>query len=310
MKQYQIQSDGSLKLVIKDIPKPKANELLIKVKAIGINRADILQREGLYPAPNHDITPGLEVSGIIEATNRKACALLESGGYSEYVCANKEHIIYLEKDFDLITAAALPEALTTIWMALFDKGEITPAKNVLIHGGSSGIGSFAIQIAHNLGCQVFTSTSDENKFDFCKQLGANFCFNYTNNDFSKSLKEQGGADLIIDILGGEYLSENIRSLNKYGRLISLAVMCGSKTKINMGSVLMKNLSLIGTTLRSKPNDVKAEYIKQVAEKLMPLIYSKKVIPYIDSTYQFGNVELAHNKIKSRTHKGKIILYFD
>ncbi|WP_039457551.1 NAD(P)H-quinone oxidoreductase [Candidatus Jidaibacter acanthamoebae] len=307
MKQFQIQSDGSIKLVLTDIPTPKENELLIKVSSIGINRADILQREGLYPAPNGDNVPGLEIAGIIEGTNRKVCALLESGGYSEYVCAKKSQVIFLEEDFDLIQAAALPEALTTVWMALFDCGRIKANKNILIHGGSSGIGSFAIQAAASLGCKVFTSTSNENKFDFCRKLGASFCFNYTTNNFSALIKENGGTDIIVDILGGKYLQENIKSLNKYGKLISLAVMDGSEAKINMGAVLMKNLNIIGTTLRSKPENIKETYIQNVKDILMPFVYSKKITPIIDSIYKFEEVEIAHNKIKSRTHKGKIIL---
>lgn len=307
MKQYQIQSNRTLALITTNKPAPKDDEVLIKVKAIGVNRADILQREGLYPAPSGNNVPGLEVAGIIESTNQKVCVLLESGGYSEYVCAKKEHIIPLKDDFNLTHAAALPEALATCYMSLFDYGKIETGKNVLIHGGASGIGSFAIQIAATVGCKVFTSTSNIGKFQFCYNLGADECFNYLDNNFSSLIKEQDGVDLVVDILGGKYLTENLKSLNKYGKLVSLAVMDGSEAKINMGGILMKNLSIFGTTLRSKPEHVKAEYIRQVNKLLMPMVYTGKLKPIIDSVYSFNDIEAAHNKMKSRTHKGKIII---
>jgi putative PIG3 family NAD(P)H quinone oxidoreductase len=307
MRQIQIQTDGSLSVEMVSIPIPKGDEVLIKVKAIGINRADILQRQGLYPSENSINVPGLEISGIIEGINKRVCALLPAGGYSEFVVVKQNHLIFLPNQFDLIQAATLPEALATCWMALFDQAKLKKNQNVIVHGGSSGIGSFVIQIAKAYNCNVFASMSDPKKFEFCKQIGADFCFNYKENNFASRIKELGGADIIIDILGGKYLTQNLKCLNKYGKLISLAVMTGANAEVNLGSILMKNTSIIGATLRSQPDSIKSNYIKKVSKFLLPLVISNKVQPIIDSIYKFEEADLAHKRMIERKHKGKLLL---
>ena len=306
MRQIEIIGMNEFLISTAEIPKPNFDEVLLKVKAIGLNRADILQSEGLYPSPNISNVPGLEVSGDIEGNAVSVCALVASGGFSEYVLVKKRHIMPIPKNLDVIQAAALPEALITCWLNLFELGGIENAESVLIHGGSSGIGTFAIQIAKALNKKVYSSVGSDDKIEKCKELGADGVFNY-HKDYVQMIKGNGGVDIILDILGGEYFSKNLSCLNQSGKLILITIMDGSNSIANLAAILMKNLQIFGSTLRSKPTDEKAMLVDSVIKNLYPYIENGKIVPQIDSIYKFEDFEQALNRMRSRKHFGKIII---
>lgn len=303
MRAYEV-TDSQLRLTELPIPKPQDDEVLIKVAAIGLNRADILQIDGRYPSPDGSSVPGLEVSGVVDGSVDKVCALLQSGGLAEYVCAKKAHLIHLPNDYGLVSAAGLPEALATCYLNLIKIGQIYAGQKILIHGGSSGIGSMAIQIAAAYGLYVVTSVSNDAKSTQCQNLGANEVINY-NDLFEQRYKNQ--FDIVLDILGGDYVSKNLTALKPGGKLISIAVMAGKDATINVAQILMKNLTVIGSTLRPKPDNFKAELIHSINDEIMPLIYSGKIRPVIDSISTFGAMDIAINRMKSRSHFGKILI---
>lgn len=295
--------DHKLSLKQCDFPKPKDDEYLIKIHAIGLNRADLLQLEGSYNSPDGSNILGLEVAGTVVGDGKRVAALLTSGGFAEYVCAKKSLTLDIG-DMDFVEAASLPEALTTCYLNLIKLGGLKTAKNVLIHGGSSGIGTFGIQIAKYYGAQVIASSSKPHNIELCKELGADDVINY-KDEFSAQYKNY--FDLILDILGASHLKQNMAALNKYGRIVSIAVMNGSVAEINMAQLLMKNISLIGSTLRSQPDEEKYNLVKSVQEELMPLISNRTIKPVIDSIYLFDKAHDALAKMKSGSHFGKIVI---
>lgn len=308
MKYIKLHEDGTLEVSQKEIHIPSPTQKLIKVAYAGVNRADLLQRQGLYLS---EYGLGLEVSGVDIETNEKVAALLPGGGYSEYVVAEKANILYCGSDFDLALAAALPEALATSWMALMDKGQLqfqqpqAEQETVLIHSGSSGVGHIMLQVAKLYGAYVMTTAGAEDKFDFCKALGADAAVMYESfvESFASSV------DVVVDILGGDIFNNNLKVLRKNGKLVILAVMQGSYANVNLASVLMKNISVFGTTLRSKEANKKAEYIAKVQEFLMPHVRAGKICPVIDSIFEFTDIEQAHERMRSRKHLGKILIRF-
>lgn len=302
MKAYNV-LDGKLSLESCKIPIAQEDQHLIKVEAIGLNRADLLQIGGLYNSPDGSTIPGLEVAGTVVGTNKKVAALLTSGGFAEYVCVKKALTLDID-DLDPAIAASLPEALTTCYLNLIRLGNLESAKSVLIHGGASGIGTFAIQIAKHYGVEVITSSSRQENISRCKELGASDVINY-KNDFAE--KYQNHFDLILDILGAEYLTQNMKTLRKYGRLVSIAVMNGAIAEINMAQLLMKNIQLIGSTLRSQSDACKVDLIKCVQTDLMPLIKNKSITPTIDSVFTFDKMDDALARMKAGTHFGKILV---
>ena len=304
MRQIEIIGKNEFLINIVEIPKPNPDEVLLKVKAIGLNRADILQGDGLYPSPDGSVVPGMEVSG--ETDGKSFCALLTSGGFAEYVVVNKRLLMPIPKNIDMIQAAALPEALITCWLNLFELGGIEKAKSILIHGGSSGIGTFAIQIAKALNKKVYTSVGSDDKIERCRRLGADQVCNY-HEDFVQIIKEKGGMDLVLDILGGEYFSKNLSCLNQSGKLILIAMMDGSNSLVNLASILMKNLQILGSTLRSKSIDDKASLVDSVIKNLYPYMENAKIVPQIDSIYKFADFAQAFARMRSRKHFGKIII---
>ncbi len=307
MRQIQIHN-GQLQVTQVPIPIPSKHQVLIKVSAIGVNRGDLLQVQGLYPAPNGSNVPGLEVSGYEMQTGHRVCALLESGGYSEYVVADERHIFEIPPKLDFINAAALPEALTTSYMALVDKGGLDQAGAcVVIHGGSSGIGTMAIQVAKLEGAYVIATAGNTSKLDFCKQYGADAAFIYSEDEWVQAARARKGADLVLDVLGGPYLPQNIKALGLQGRVVVIAVMGGSIGELPMGALLMKNAMVIGTTLRSQSAVVKARYLKAVSQSLLPQVLADKIKVHIDSTYPLQDAAQAHARLLSRKHTGKIIL---
>ncbi len=282
---------------------------LVKIVASGLNRADLLQRQGLYPIGENEGL-GLELSGYNIQTGEPLCALVTCDAHSDFIQIDQSLIMPIPEGTDMIAAAALPEALLTCWLNLFELGRLQAGESILIHGGSSGIGSIAIQIAKCFGAKVYTTVGDDNKMQNCAKLGADYVFNYKRKNYSQHIKELGGCDLILDILGGSETNNNIAALNKYGRIVMIAVMKGGRAEVNLGNILIKNLRLYGSTLRSKTVDEKKLLIDAVVKNLYPLIESGAIKPVVDSIYSLENHQAAFARMESREHFGKIILIRD
>ena len=303
MRQWKI-IDKKLVLSHSEIPTPKEGHRIIKVNAIGVNRADALQIQGLYPSPDNSNVPGLEVSGTLNG--KEVCALITSGGYAEYINVPSNQIFPIPKTYNSIEAAALPEALITCYLNIFKIAKFRAGNTILIHGATSGIGNFAIKLCTAFGAKVYGSVGSAEKIEKCSSLGADYIFNY-NTDWANDLKQRGGVDIVLDILGGNNFEKNISALNKNGKLISIAVMTGAQANINLASVLMKNLTIIGSTLRSQSPEQKADLIKNATAELYSLIETKNIKPIIDSVYNFEDAPQAIAHLESRNHFGKIVI---
>jgi putative PIG3 family NAD(P)H quinone oxidoreductase len=304
----------------REIPQISKDELLIKVEAAGVNRPDIMQREGLYPPPPgaSDI-PGLEVSGQIVAINSnnsnfkagdKVCALVSGGGYSSYCIAPIKQTLPVPEGLSYIEAAAIPETFFTVWANVFDRGNLKDNDKILIHGGASGIGTTAIQLAKNFGAKVFTTVGSDEKCKIMKKLGAELAINYNNNDFEKVITEytrEEGVNIILDIIGAEYFNKNLNILSKNGKLIIIAFQGGFEDKINLLPILKKWLTITGSTLRPRSIDEKGIIANKLYEKVWPLIEKKVVMPQIYGTYNLKDASKAHALVESSQHIGKIIL---
>ena len=301
------------------LPDLAADEVLIAVRAAGVNRPDILQRQGLYPPPPGvtDI-PGLEVAGTIVAIGPAVtdyhigdpvCALLSGGGYSHYAVANQSLCLPLPRRLDFSTAASLPETCFTVWFNLVMRGDLKAGDTVLVHGGSGGIGCTAIQIAALLGATVFATAGSDEKCRYCETLGATKAFNYHREDFRdlKALNDGRGADLILDVVGGDNVQKNIKVAAPKGRIISLAFLEGSKVSVDLMPVMLKQLILTGSTLRSQPVSVKSEIARNVREKLWPLVESGRFHPQVHAQFPLADATAAHRLMESREHIGKIVL---
>lgn len=302
--------DNKLKLETVEMPaKTDANQVLVRVHAVGLNRADVLQLQGLYSPPDNSNIPGLELSGVRTDTGAAVCALVSSGAFAEYTYLDPKQFLPVPKGLDLTAAAALPESLITCWLNLVELGGMAQGNSVLIHGGSSGIGSFAIQLAKAYSCKVYATVGNQSKSDFCYLMGADQVFDYNQDTFVKAIKEQGGVDLVLDILAGEHLNQSISCLKNFGRLMLIAVMSGSEAQINAASVLMKNLSIIGSTLRTKSIEQKHALIENAVKHVYPLIESKKIKPAIDLIYNIEDFGEAIARMQSRQNQGKILMQF-
>ncbi|MFK7761145.1 MAG: zinc-binding dehydrogenase [Candidatus Midichloriaceae bacterium] len=281
----------------------------IKIHAIGVNRADILQLEGKYPSPDGNKIPGLEVSGIRMDTGERVFALLTSGGYSNEVEVDEGLVCTIPGEIDYTHAAAIPEAIVTTWLNLYKLGNIHNSSNILIHGGASGICSMMIQFALNESKRVFTTSRNIKKLEYLKNFKN--CERLTFEQFKYDIDTSGlKMDLIIDILGGKYLEQNLSILDKYGKLILFAIMDGKISEINIARILMKNLNIIGSTLRSKATEEKVSLFKEACENLLPSITEGIVKPIISKVYKFSEFEKAHQLLKSGNNIGKIILVMD
>ncbi|GAC1490447.1 MAG: NAD(P)H-quinone oxidoreductase [Flavisolibacter sp.] len=287
------------------------------VKAAGVNRPDVTQRKGFYPAPKGapaDI-PGLEVSGVVERCGsgvtkwRKGdpvCALVAGGGYAQYVVAHENLCLSCPEGWSLLEAAALPEGLFTVWHNLFERGKLQAGENFLVHGGSSGIGAAAIQLAKASGAQVFVTAGSSPKCQFCKDLGADLCLNYKNQDFELILKEQG-VDVIMDMVGGDYINKNLNILNIDGRLIFINTIKGNHADVNFMEIIRKRIMITGSTLRSRDLGFKSKLTEAVKKNIWPLIASGKFRPFITRQYPLKDAAEAHARMESGEHMGKIIL---
>lgn len=301
------------------IPVPAADQVLIKVFAAGINRPDILQRQGLYPPPD-DASPllGLEVAGEIAACGKnvsnwqvgdKVCALVNGGGYAEYALAPVAQCLPVPTDFSFVQAAALPETFFTVWHNLFQRAQLQPGETLLVHGGASGIGVAAIQIARALGASVIATAGTAKKCNAVQHLGAE-AINYRTQDFVANVKKitQGkGAQVILDMVGGDYIQRNFSAASKDGRIVNIAFLNGSKVQVDFMPLMLKRLTLTGSTLRAQSSLVKAVIASELMEKIWPLLNSKIIAPIIDSVFPLHDVAAAHRHMESNQHIGKIIL---
>ncbi len=320
MRQIEIHS-GELKIAEAPIPAPGPGEVLIKVAAAGINRADLLQVAGRYALrPGMSSIPGLEVAGAIEAlgpgaqrwkTGDQVCALLTGGGYAEYAVTPAVQCLPIPRGLDLAQAASLPETFFTVWLDVFDIGALKPGESLLVHGGSSGIGTTAIQLAKTLGSRVFVTAGSEEKCEECRKLGADVAINYRASDFEKELREAKlDVDVILDMVGGSYTAKNLRILNRFGRLVYINFMESAKAEVDLALIMGRQLTLTGSGLRPQTIERKAQIAQALEQRAWPLIASGQIKPVIDSVYALEDASKAHQRLASSQHIGKITLKVD
>jgi len=323
MKAIRVENPGSsYRLTLADLPRPApgAGDVLIKVLAAGINRADLAQAMGHYPPPpGAPETLGLEVSGEIIALGAdvagyragdRVCALLAGGGYAEYAVASAACILPVPADVDTVAAAALPEVHFTVWTNLMDSARLKPGESVLIHGGSSGIGTAAIQLGAARGNKVFATAGSAEKCAACEKLGALRAINYREEDFVAAIRQatdDKGVDVILDMVGGEYIERNFRALARGGRLVNIAFQGGMTAQVNFGLMLMKRLTFMATTLRARANEEKGQIRDALAREVWPLIAAGRIKPIVDKVYPLAEAQEAHAHMAKSAHIGKILL---
>ena len=303
-----------------DTPSPAdlaGDEVLIRVAAAGVNRADLMQRQGFYPPPpGESELPGLEVSGTIEAVGTdtlgwkvgdEVCALLAGGGYAEYVVAPVGQILPVPHGIDLVTAAALPEVASTVWSNVFLTADLQPGELVLVHGGGSGIGTMAIQLAKASGARVAVTVGSAEKLAACKALGADILINYREDDFVDAMDAEGGANVILDVVGAKYLERNIAALAPSGRLVVIGMQGGTKAELDLSKLLAKRAQITATGLRSRPREEKAAIVAHVRENVWPLVESGAVRPIVHATYPLTRAADAHRELAASQHIGKVLL---
>ncbi len=303
------------------LPSPKAGELLVKVQAAGINRPDVAQRQGNYPAPK-DASPvlGLEVAGEVVAlgegvsdfqTGDRVCALANGGGYAEYCVVPAGQALPFPKGYDAVKAAAVPETFFTVWANLFQMAGLTEGESVLIHGGSSGIGTTAIQLAKAFGAEVYTTAGSKEKCDACEKLGAKRAINYKQEDFAAFIKDATGGkgvDVILDMIGASYFEKNIASLAKDGCLSMIAFLGGTiAEKVDLRPIMVKRLTVTGSTMRPRTADEKRAIRDELVEQVWPLLEAGKVAPVIHDVIDFDQVSEGHRLMESSGHIGKIVM---
>ncbi len=299
------------------VPEPGPGEVLIEVAWAGVNRPDALQRAGAYaPPPSASPLPGLEASGRIAAlgpdvsgwvVGDEVTALLPGGGYAEYVVTPAAHALPIPTGMDLREAACLPETCYTVWSNVFMRGGLKAGEVFLVHGGSSGIGTTAIQIASALGARVFATAGSAEKCKACERLGAERAINYREEDFVEILKKEGGADVILDMVGGDYIPRNLKALAVEGRLVQIAFLGGPKAEVNFAPLMMKRQTITGSTLRPQSDLAKARIAEELRAHVWPLIEGGRLAPVMDSEFPLEEAAEAHRRIESSGHIGKIVL---
>ncbi|ANP47086.1 NAD(P)H-quinone oxidoreductase [Candidatus Viadribacter manganicus] len=309
--------DKPLSLVSDDVPKPGNHEILVRVEAAGVNRPDLMQRAGLYPPPpGAPVTLGLEAAGeVVEVgsgvtrwhVGDKVTALLAGGGYAEYALAHEGAALPIPAGLSMIEAAALPETVMTVWANVFESAALKPNETLLVHGGASGIGTTAIQMARAFGARVFATAGDAEKVKLCEKLGAHRGINYRTEDFETVVRDLGGADVVLDMVGGPYIQKNLDVLNDQGRVVMIAFLQGPTAQLNLMRLMLKRLTLTGSTLRSRSVEEKARIAAQVERNVWPWIAAGRVRPVIDSTFTLSEAEAAHARLQAGSHAGKIIL---
>ena len=298
-------------------PVPNADQVIIQVAYAGVNRPDALQRAGLYnpPAGASDL-PGLEASGtVVEigenvsdlAVGDRVCALLPGGGYAEYVATPAAHCLPIPTGLSMKQAACLPETFFTVWSNVFMRGGLQAGERILIHGGSSGIGTTAIQLANAFGARVFVTAGSDDKCQACVDLGAERAINYRDEDFVDAMRAVGGANLILDMVGGPYIPRNLKALADDGRLVQIAFLQGPKTEVNFVQLMTRRLTFTGSTLRPQSDLAKAKIAQQLRDVVWPLLSQGKIAPVMDSTFNMTEAAAAHSRMESSAHIGKIVL---
>jgi len=319
----QIEKHGDpdvLKLSSQSVPDPGLDEVLIRVEAAGVNRPDIMQRKGLYPPPpGATDVPGLEVSGTVVKKGKnvteteegsQVCALVSCGGYAEYCLASASICLPVPEKISLEHAAGIPETFFTVWTNVFERGQLKSGETLLVHGGSSGIGTTSIQLGKAFGATVYTTAGTQEKCEYCKNLGADAAINYNENDFEaeiKTLTENRGVDVILDMVGGPYFPKNIKILAAEGRLLQIALMQGYKAEVDFRPLLMKRVTLTGSTLRPRSIKEKAEIARALRKEVWPLLDSGTIRPIIHQTFPLEKAADAHRLMESSSHIGKILL---
>jgi NADPH2:quinone reductase len=320
MKAVEIAKAGGpevLTLIDTPLPEPAFGQVRIKVAYAGVNRPDALQRAGLYnPPKGASPLPGLEAAGQISAIGAgvtewaigdAVCALLPGGGYAEEVVTPAAHCLPVPDGLSLKQAACLPETFFTVWSNVFMRGGLRTGERFLVHGGSSGIGTTAIQLVHAYGARVFTTAGSDAKCRACLELGAEVAMNYRDVDFVDEMNAQGGANLILDIVGGDYLPRNVRALADDGRLVQIAFLQGPKIELNFAHLMMRRLTITGSTLRPQSDLAKAEIAQQLRTHVWPLLASGQISPVMDQEFALADASAAHTRMESSQHIGKIVL---
>jgi NADPH:quinone reductase len=302
------------------MPLPGAGEILVKVAAAGVNRPDVMQRQGRYPPPKGapDI-PGLEIAGEVVALGDgvtrwkigdKVAALVVGGGYAEYCLAHESHALPVPPDLTLVEAAAIPETFFTVWHNAFERGRLKAGETLLVHGGSSGIGTAAIQLAKAFGARVIATAGSVEKCDACRSLGADVAVNYKAQDFVAAVKaatDGKGANVVLDMVGGDYIERNYEAAAVEGRVVQIAFQGSSKATVDFRRILLKRLTHTGSTLRARSISDKGAIARAVEERVLPLIAAGQVRPLIDSTFPLVQAAAAHARMETSTHIGKIVL---
>lgn len=316
------QPGGPEALVWSDVPDPVAGEgeVLVEVAASAVNRADVLQRQGFYdPPPGASRHPGLECSGRISAmgpgvsgwsVGDEVCALLAGGGYAQKVAVPMGQLLPVPAGVDLVTAAALPEVVATVWSNVFMVAGLRPGETLLVHGGASGIGTMAIQLAKAVGATVAVTAGGPEKLARCKELGADILIDYREQDFVAELRAAtggAGADVILDIMGAKYLSRNVEALAVNGRLAIIGLQGGVKAELNLGALLSKRAAITATSLRARPLEEKAAIVAAVREHVWPLVSAGRVRPVVHATFPIAEAAEAHRVMESGSHVGKLLL---
>ena len=301
-------------------PQPGTGQVLIRVAYAGVNRPDVIQRQGFYPPPpGASPIPGLEVSGTVvaigrgappEMLNQQVCALVSGGGYAEYCLADVRHCLHVPGDLPLDQAAALPETLFTVWHNVFERGWAKEGETLLVHGGTSGIGTMAIMLGKAFGLTVIATAGSADKCQACRDLGADLAIDYKAQDFVeevKSFTEGRGVQVVLDMVSGDYVARNLACLAEDGRHVTIAVLGGLKATIDMALVMRKRLTMTGSTLRPRSDDFKALLADEIAEVAWPLIVDGTVRPVMDRTFALADAGAAHARMEGGDHIGKIVL---
>ncbi|MEQ1544957.1 NAD(P)H-quinone oxidoreductase [Methyloglobulus sp.] len=318
----EVQS-GKLVPIERAVPVPKTGQVLIKVMAAGVNRPDVMQCKGLYPPPQgaSDIL-GLEITGIVVSLGNNAgnlaigdnvCALVTGGGYADYCVASATLCLPIPDNLSFIEAAGIPETFFTVWSNIFDRGHLQQGETLLVHGGSSGIGTTTIQLAKAFDAKVFATAGSLAKCQFCLDLGADAAINYKSQDFVSEIAkitDNKGVNLILDMIGGDYFPRNLQCLAVEGRLVQIAVQQQPKSDINLWTVMQKRLTITGSTLRVRDDTFKADIASKLLKNVWPLFASERIKPIIHSTFALSEAALAHELMESSLHMGKIILTTD
>jgi NADPH2:quinone reductase len=319
----EIKTPGGPEVLVaaeRPVPVPAAGEVLIKVAAAGVNRPDVFQRLGRYPPPPgaSDI-PGLEVAGTIEQlgpgvdawrAGDAVCALVAGGGYAEYCVAPAPQCLPVPRGLDLVTAAGIPETFFTVWTNVFERGRLQAGESLLVHGGSSGIGTTAIQLARARGARVFATAGSAEKCGACERLGAERAINYREEEFVAVVRELTagrGVDVVLDMVGGEYFARNVDALATEGRLVEIATLHGAKAELNIQTIMQRRLTITGSTLRARPVTDKGAIAAALRQHVWPLIESSQVQPIIHATFPLRDAAEAHRVMESGAHIGKLVL---